>query len=122
MCCKDKYGTSCYKDFYCAYTSENIAFCCADGEDVEDCSGKFNQTPSEEKNDDQASAIATSAFQPSMTATDQTRVARPERTSPPKIVPGSTKTYAEDPEVEKKCLLQSKLESQSGSLQRLESW
>ncbi|KAL5380048.1 hypothetical protein DPSP01_008085 [Paraphaeosphaeria sporulosa] len=101
-CCKDKYGTSCFKDFYCAYTSENVAFCCADGEDVEDCGGKFNQTLSDEKNDDQASATVASAFQPSMTATDQTRVARPERTSPPKIVPGSTTAYAKDPEVEKK--------------------
>lgn len=37
-----------------------------------------------------------------MTATDQTRVSRPERTSPPNMVPGSTKTYAKDPEFKKK--------------------
>jgi hypothetical protein len=72
------------------------------GEDVEDCGKTFNQTLSEERQDDQATATATSAFQPSMTATDQTRVARPERTSPPNIVPGSTKTYVKDPEMEKK--------------------
>ncbi|KAL1603679.1 hypothetical protein SLS60_005267 [Paraconiothyrium brasiliense] len=71
------------------------------GEDVEDCGKKFNQTLSEEPNDDQATATATSAFRPSMTATDQTRVARPERTSPANVVPGSTKTYTKDPEVER---------------------
>ncbi|KAJ4345444.1 uncharacterized protein N0V89_011574 [Didymosphaeria variabile] len=81
-CCKDKYGK-------------------VQGEDVEDCGKTFNQTLSEELNDDQATATATSAFRPSMTATDQTRVARPDRTSPPNVVPGSTKTYNKDPEVEK---------------------
>ncbi|KAJ4296203.1 hypothetical protein N0V90_006248 [Kalmusia sp. IMI 367209] len=104
-CCKDKYGTSCYKDFYCAYTSENIAFCCADGEDVEDCGKTFNETLSkdqDEADDDHATATVTSAFNPSMTATDQTRVARPERTTPPNVVPGSTKTQNKDPDVEKK--------------------
>lgn len=39
---------------------------------------------------------------PSMTSTDQSVVARPERTTPPHIVPGSTKTYTKDPEIEKK--------------------
>ena len=53
-------------------------------------------------NDSKATASATSAFQPSMTASDQSRVPRPDRTTPPHILPGSTKTYSDDPEVDKK--------------------
>lgn len=100
-CCKDKYGTSCYKDFYCAYTEENVAFCCYEDEDIEDCGKKFNHTLSEDLNDGQATATLTSAFQPSVTA-GQTRVARPERTTPPNILPGSTKTSEQDPDVAQK--------------------
>ncbi|KAF1975683.1 hypothetical protein BU23DRAFT_66385 [Bimuria novae-zelandiae CBS 107.79] len=96
-CCKDKYG-----NFYCAYTEDNIAFCCREGEDVEDCGKSLNQILSEDGNDDQATASVTSAFQPSMTAADQSIVARPERTTPPNIAPGLTETHIKDPEVKKK--------------------
>lgn len=52
-------------------------------------------------NNDKDTASATSAFQPSMTASDQSRVPRPDRTTPAHIIPGSSKTYNIDPDVEK---------------------
>ncbi|KAF2681880.1 hypothetical protein K458DRAFT_406094 [Lentithecium fluviatile CBS 122367] len=97
-CCQDQFGTSCYVGYYCAYDEDNVGFCCAEDDEEEDCAKALNVTLSHSEPQEAPTTVSpTAVFTPSITASDQSIVHRPERTHLP-LMPGTYKGSDHDPE------------------------
>lgn len=95
-CCKDQFGTSCYDGYYCAYDEDNVAFCCAEDDEEEDCAKALNISlkDSHDPKKETPTASVTAIFTPAITASGQSVVPHPERTHAPPL-PGSSKEKGE---------------------------
>ncbi|KAF2463016.1 uncharacterized protein BDR25DRAFT_308013 [Lindgomyces ingoldianus] len=88
-CCNDYYGTACIEGFYCAYDNAEVAWCCENGTNIEDCGSLLEVELKTTARAAPTTIVVTSIFVPPPTASTDSRVSRPMRTQPPSLMGNS---------------------------------